>query len=85
MSIISQLEHFNKNLAINKSKTTKLHDVLNELEIFNDLCYPKFPHKTEEENKPLSMNNNKFEWNYCKYFYVEIMMDIQIQNKNGKQ
>ena len=43
----------------------------NELEIFNDLCYPKFPHKTEGQNKPLSMNNNKFQWNSCKYLYVE--------------
>ena len=67
MSIISQLQHFNKNLAINKSKTTKLHDVINELEIFNDLCDPKFQNKTEEENKSLSVNNNKFDWNSCKY------------------
>ena len=68
---ILHLEQFNKALSFNKSKTTKIHDVLNEMEIFNELCYPKFSNRTDEVNKPLTTENNKFVWNSVKYLYVE--------------
>ena len=71
MELILHLEQFNKALSFNKSKTTKMHDVLNEMEIFNELCCPKFPNWTDEENKPLTMEDNKFVWNSVKYLYVE--------------
>ena len=32
---------------------------------------PKFIHRTEEDNKSLHIVNNKYEWNFCKYLYVE--------------
>ena len=56
MELILHLENFNKTLSFNKSnKNNKFHDVINEMEIFNQLCYPKFPNRTDEENKPLTM------------------------------
>ena len=71
MELILHLENFNKSLSFNKRNKTKLHDVLPEIEIFNQLCYPKFPNKTDEQNKPLTMEDNKFVWNSVKYLYVE--------------
>ena len=72
MELILHLENFNKSLSFNKSnKNNKFHDVINEMEVFNELCYPKFPNKTDEENKPLTIENNEFVWNSVKYLYVE--------------
>jgi len=71
MELILHLENFNKSLSFNKSNKTKLHDVLPEIEIFNQLCYPKFQNRTDEENKPLTIEDNKFVWNSVKYLYVE--------------
>ena len=72
MELILHLENFNKSLSFNKSnKNNKFHDVLNAMEIFNELCYPKFKNKTDEQNKPLTIKDNKFEWNSVKYLYVE--------------
>jgi hypothetical protein len=51
MELILHLENFNKSLYFNKSNKTKLQDVLPEMDIFNQLCYPKFPNKTDEENE----------------------------------
>ena len=63
MELILHLENFNKSLSFNKSNKTKLHDVLPEMEIFFQLCYPKFPNETDEENESLTMEDNKFVWN----------------------
>ena len=41
------------------------------LEQFNLICDPKFGNKTDEGNKSLHIQDNKYEWNYCKYCYVE--------------
>ncbi len=41
------------------------------MEIFNQLCYPKFSNKTDEQNKPLTMENNELVWNSVTYLYVE--------------
>ena len=72
MELVLHLEQFNKSLSFNKSnKNNKFHDVINEMEVFNELCYPKFPNKTDEENKPLTIENNEFVWNSVKYLYVE--------------
>ena len=72
MELILHLENFNKSLSFNKSnKNNKFHDVINEMEVFNELCYPKFPNKTDEENKPLTIENNEFVWNSVKYLYIE--------------
>ena len=65
MELILHLEQFNK------SNKTKLHDVLPEMEIFNQLCYPKFPNRTDDENQTLTIEDNKFECNSVKYLYVE--------------
>ena len=46
MELILHLENVNKSLSFNKSnKHNKFPDVLNEMEIFNELCYPKFKKK----------------------------------------
>ena len=46
MELILHLENFNKSLSFNKSnKNNKFQDVLNEMEIFNKLRYPKFKKK----------------------------------------
>ena len=71
MELILHLENFNKSLSFNKSNKTKLHDVLPEMEIFFQLCYPKFPNETDEENESLTMEDSKFVWNSVKYLYVE--------------
>ena len=72
MELILHLENFNKSLSFNKSnKNNKFHDVLNEMEILNELCYPKFNNKTDEQNKPLTIEDNRFVWNSVKYLYGE--------------
>ena len=59
MELILHLENFNKSLSFNKSnKNNEFYDVINEMEIFNQLCYPKFPNRTDEENKPLTIEDN---------------------------
>ncbi len=49
-----------------------------EMEIFNQLCYPKFPNKTDEENEPLTFEDNAFVWNSVKYLYVNIFVIHQM-------
>ena len=72
MELILHLENFNKSLSFNKSnKNNEFHDVINEMEMFNELGSPKFPNKTDEENQSLTMEDNKFVWNSVKYLYVE--------------
>ena len=71
MELLLHLENFNKSLSFNKSNKTKLHDVLPEMEIFNQLCYPKFKNRTDYENQTLTIEDNQFVWNFVKYLYVE--------------
>ena len=54
------------------------------MEIFNELCYPKFPNKTDEQNKPLTIEDNEFVWNSVKYLYVE-NYDAYTQSKQERK
>ena len=38
-----------------------------KMEKVNELYYPKLKNQTDEQNKPLTMKDNKFEWNSVKY------------------
>ena len=69
--LLCELKNFNKNLNINKGKNTTLDEVMMRLDQFDFLCNPKFSHETDEENKSVHIVNHKYEWNYCKYLYVE--------------
>ncbi len=67
MELILHLENFHKSLSFNKSnKNNEFHDRISEMEIFNQLCDPKFPNRTDEENKPLTIEDNEFVWNSVK-------------------
>jgi hypothetical protein len=80
MELIFHLENFNKSVSFNKSnKHNEFHDVINEMEIFHQLCYPKFLNRTYEQNKPLTIEDNEFVWNSVKYLYVDITMQVRIQ------
>ena len=69
--LLNQLKNFNDNLNINRRKNITFEEVVMQLEQFNLICDPKFSNKTDEENKSLHIEDNKYEWNYCKYLYVE--------------
>ena len=69
--LLLELLYFNNNLNINKGKNITLDEVMMKLDQFDLLCNPKFIHRTEEDNKSLHIVNNKYEWNFCKYLYVE--------------
>ncbi len=65
------MQNFNKSLSFNKSnKNNEFHDVIYDMEIFNELYYPTFPNRTDEENKPLTIEDNKSVLNSVQYLYV---------------
>ena len=69
--LLFELLNFNSNLNINTSKKITLDEVMMKLDQFDLLCNPKFIHRTEEDNKSLHIVDHKYEWNFCKYLYVE--------------
>ena len=69
--LLFELLNFNSNLNINTSKNITFDEVMMKLDQFDFLCNPKFRHETEEQNKSLHIVDHKYEWNFCKYLYVE--------------